>query len=63
MNLTDANRIHDDAPDDCFQSMQDNDFRGIMELTREEKRELIALWRSYVSNKGRTASHNQAVRT
>lgn len=44
MNLNDANRIHDAAPDDCDLSMQDDDFCVIMELTKEEKRELLLMW-------------------
>ena len=48
MNLNDANRIHDAAPDDsdCFVPMKNDGFQYIMELTKEEKRELLKLWRS-----------------
>lgn len=36
---------NNDEPDDIV-SMQNSAFCVIMELTKEEKRELIALWRS-----------------
>ena len=46
MNSTDANRIHDDAPDDsdCISSFEDDGFNYIAQLTKEEKQELLNLW-------------------
>ena len=46
MNLNDANRIHDAAPDDaeCITSLLDDDFLFIAQLTQKEKRELLEWW-------------------
>lgn len=52
MNSTDANRTIYDAPNASVPPMQDNGFRVIMELTTEEKRELIALWREFHEKHG-----------
>jgi hypothetical protein len=41
MNLTDVNRIHNDAPE---KGEKNSGFSLILELTIEEKRELLNLW-------------------
>ena len=56
INQTEDSRNSYDAP--CMpdiSGLQENGFNIIMELTREEKQELLKIWRAYVSNKKKSA--------
>ncbi len=48
MNQIEVNRIHDGAPGDSdyIASTRDGGFGLINELTKEEKRELLEMWKN-----------------